>query len=149
MTAAAQLMEMVDHLEWANDRVWGAVEAGSSRAAERLWVHLLAAERVWLDRVERGETTEAVWPDALPGGGRADMGESVSRIRALLTDGGDLERPISYTNTRGQAFVTPLRQILVHLTLHGAYHRGQIAQSLRASGDEPVGTDFIQYVRAP
>ena len=37
--------------------------------------------------------------------------------------------------------------IVTHVALHGAYHRGQIAWVLRHGAGEPVSTDFITMVR--
>jgi uncharacterized damage-inducible protein DinB len=37
---------------------------------------------------------------------------------------------------------------LTHVLFHSAYHRGQIALHLRASGFTPASTDFIHAVRA-
>ena len=36
----------------------------------------------------------------------------------------------------------------MHVTMHSAYHRGQIAMVLRDSGVAPPYTDYIQAVRA-
>jgi uncharacterized damage-inducible protein DinB len=44
-------------------------------------------------------------------------------------------------------FQTPIKDLLMHVALHGSYHRGQIAQALRLAGGEPVNTDFITFVR--
>ena len=35
----------------------------------------------------------------------------------------------------------------MHVLMHSAYHRGQIALEMRAAGMEPAYTDFIQAVR--
>jgi uncharacterized damage-inducible protein DinB len=37
--------------------------------------------------------------------------------------------------------------MLTHVLFHSAYHRGQIALQMRASGMEPAYTDFIHAVR--
>ena len=37
--------------------------------------------------------------------------------------------------------------ILLHVCLHGAYHRGQVAVSMRSGGAEPAPTDFIAMRR--
>jgi len=37
--------------------------------------------------------------------------------------------------------------ILTHVLLHSAYHRGQIAVDLRAAGLTPAYTDYIHAVR--
>ncbi|NOX37939.1 MAG: damage-inducible protein DinB [Calditrichaeota bacterium] len=60
----------------------------------------------------------------------------------------DLSRPIAYQNSKGQSFENPMRDILQHLFLHSAYHRGQIALLLRMSKHHPPATDYILYVRS-
>ena len=40
----------------------------------------------------------------------------------------DLEEKVEYRNTKNEEFATPLVNILTHVVIHGAYHRGQIAR---------------------
>jgi len=54
---------------------------------------------------------------------------------------------ISYKNSSGRAFQNSVRDVLMHVALHGQYHRGQINLQLRANGMEPVNVDFITFVR--
>jgi len=37
--------------------------------------------------------------------------------------------------------------VLTHVVLHSAYHRGQIASLIRSGGDAPAYTDFIHAAR--
>jgi uncharacterized damage-inducible protein DinB len=53
----------------------------------------------------------------------------------------------AYTNSKGEHFSSQKGDILMHVVLHSAYHRGQIAADMRASDLEPVYTDFIHAVR--
>ena len=39
------------------------------------------------------------------------------------------------------------KDVLTHVILHSAYHRGQVALAMRAAGMEPAYTDFIHAVR--
>jgi uncharacterized damage-inducible protein DinB len=59
----------------------------------------------------------------------------------------DLDKGISYRNSKGLEFNNSVRDILTHVALHGQYHRGQINSRLRANGIEPVVIDFILFVR--
>ena len=59
----------------------------------------------------------------------------------------ELDRAITYASSAGQVFSTEIREILVHVALHGQYHRGQINARLRAGGTDPVNVDFIMYSR--
>ena len=40
-----------------------------------------------------------------------------------------------------------MEDILTHVVLHSAYHRGQIASQMRAGGAPPAYTDFIHAAR--
>jgi uncharacterized damage-inducible protein DinB len=57
----------------------------------------------------------------------------------------DLGRMTAFTRFTGEEYQSPTSDILVHLTLHGAHHRGQIATYVSAHGKPPINTDFIQY----
>ncbi len=52
-----------------------------------------------------------------------------------------------YTNTKGERWINTVADLLTHVILHSAYHRGQIAAEVRASGAEPAYTDFVEAVR--
>ena len=54
---------------------------------------------------------------------------------------------ITYKNSKGEAWTSAVEDILVHVTTHSAYHRGQIAADLRAAGIQPPYTDYIHAVR--
>jgi uncharacterized damage-inducible protein DinB len=37
--------------------------------------------------------------------------------------------------------------ILLHVALHGSYHRGQVALLVREAANKPAPTDYIGFVR--
>ena len=59
----------------------------------------------------------------------------------------DLIRMVEYRNSKGEAWSNRVEDILTHVLMHSAYHRGQIALEMRASGAQPAYTDFIHAVR--
>lgn len=150
MDARGQLLRMLDHLEWSNRRALEAVrEAGDERAL-RLLSHLLAAERIWLRRLETGESSDLeIWPelDIEACAGRLTRNVEALRRHLRSTSPEDLDGRVTYRNSEGREFHTPAGEILLHVMLHGSYHRGQIARRLREAGEEPVNTDFITFVR--
>lgn len=153
--SADYLVRLFEHMEWADARVGDALARAEHppQVALELYAHVLAAELVWLDRVEGREQSVAVWPE--PGASSATSAcaelAATAQARRSAFAGGlgemDLRRAVSYTNSAGVAFETPLEEILVHVALHGAYHRGQVATHLKAAGAEPAATDFIAFVR--
>jgi uncharacterized damage-inducible protein DinB len=50
-------------------------------------------------------------------------------------------------NSAGQAFTSTVEDILLHVCLHGQYHRGQVALLLREAGAAPATTDYIAFAR--
>ena len=111
--------------------------------------HALGAELVWLKRVVEGESMTLVpgvaeLPDleAL----RDVWQRSKSGWRQVLEDD-DLERRISYSNTRGQQFNDPLWLVLTHLVDHSATYLGVLIAGLRLLGRTPPATGVIFYVR--
>ena len=56
-----------------------------------------------------------------------------------------LDRVIPYKRFTGEEYQSPVADILLHLTLHGAHHRGQMATYVSSKGMKPINTDFVQY----
>ena len=54
---------------------------------------------------------------------------------------------IDYTNSIGEKWSNRVLDILTHVVIHGAYHRGQIAIIVRDGGDAPAYTDYIHCLR--
>jgi len=150
----SHLNRLFDHLEWANDQVLEVLEAAEApvpEAALTVFGHLLGAEQVWLSRIQgKASPKPAVWPSLSVAQARAQAEANLAGFRAVLetATGPVLARVVEYKNTKGEAFWTPLRDILFHVVLHGAYHRGQVAMSLRQGGLVPASTDFITFARS-
>lgn len=144
------LERLVDHMEWANRRALTVVrETGEARSLELL-AHVLATERVWMERIRTGDSSGLeIWPELSPEQCRRWIGENMERYRSYADSVSEegLRREAHYTNSSGRPFDTPVAEILLHVALHGSYHRGQIARELRDADEEPVNTDFIRFVR--
>jgi len=74
---------------------------------------------------------------------------ALAELRRLLdrASEADFARIVSYRNSAGHPYQSTVEDILLHVALHGSYHRGQIATLLRQSGSEPVLTDYIAFIR--
>jgi uncharacterized damage-inducible protein DinB len=146
------LRRLIDHLAWADERALEALRAASPEAADdgrTLLAHILGAEHVWLARLEGRAASVAVWPmlsldqcAELARENRAALRAYVARLTPA-----DLARRVAYRNSAGHAFEDPIEDILLHVAMHGSYHRGQIAASLRAGGAVPQPTDYIAFIR--
>ena len=151
-------MSMLEHIgslfsydDWANREVLGSLQALNAppvRSVELLG-HILSTERLWLERLLAEKQTHPVWPlftlndceleiDQLPGLWKSYL--------ASLGEAG-LSDTRTYKNTKGDTFTSKKQDILLHVVMHSAYHRGQIAMDMRAAGFTPAYTDFIHTVR--
>jgi len=148
---------MIDHIrrlfvydDWANREVLGAIRtAGCAGRPLKLLSHILSAERLWYERMKGLGQTFPVWPDF----SLQQCEEQAAKLFLLWkevlspTNEAELALPVRYKNTRGESFTSAKEDVLLHVTTHSAYHRGQIAAEMRAAGFAPAYTDFIHAVR--
>lgn len=148
----ATLSQLIAFGTWANSRILASLRSTARHHKKplHLLAHLLVSERIWLLRL-RGEDTSTI--NKSPELSNAECEDLANRNQleysAFLASLGeaDLNSPITYRNFKGTKFNTPIKEILMHVILHGTYHRGQIALAMRDDGDVPVDTDFITFVR--
>jgi uncharacterized damage-inducible protein DinB len=136
---------------WANREVLTAVRASRASAARsvQLLAHIVSAELLWLERLRQEPQSQAVWPEWTLEQCQARSPEVGALWRkyleALAPE--DLDETVSYKNSKGEPWTSTVEDVVTHVLLHSAYHRGQIASFMRASGDTPAYTDFIHAVR--
>ena len=151
-------MDLVDYFrrqfaynEWADREALAAIRkhAGASARPLQLMAHILSAERLWLERLMQQPQSLSVWPEFNLEQGEAQAADLGRMWRDYLDDmlPADLSRTISYKNSKGEAWSSAVLDVLTHVLTHSAYHRGQIASHMRASGQTPPYTDFIHAVR--
>jgi uncharacterized damage-inducible protein DinB len=148
----AHVERMVRAMAWADRQALAALHACPAAQGEALllFAHVVAAEHIWLARLQGREACHPVWPPLTLAECEALAGENAAGYAALLGGLGaaDLATAVRYRNTRGEEFATPALDILTHVVIHGAYHRGQIAKALGRVGAPAVNTDYITYVRS-
>jgi uncharacterized damage-inducible protein DinB len=136
---------------WANHEVLTAIRAagGADVRSLQLMSHILGAERVWVDRLKQVPQSVPVWPEGDLERCEADAAslEHVWAEHLDLITAGDVAQTISYKNSKGEAWTSTIADILTHVLLHSAYHRGQIASHMREKGQTPAYTDYIHGVR--
>ena len=111
--------------------------------------HIVGAEYLWLARLREEPAPLPVWPDLAVEQCAAHLGELSGMWHEYLADAGAsrVAERVTYTNSKGEEWTSAVEDILNHVTIHSAYHRGQIASDLRAAGQAPAYTDFIHAVR--
>jgi uncharacterized damage-inducible protein DinB len=115
-----------------------------------LYGHVLAAEEVWLARLESREPRCAVWPTLAISECETLAAENARGYQKYLENltESDLAALVRYRNSRGEEFASSALDILTHVVIHGAYHRGQIARIIGRGGGQAPNTDFIIFARS-
>lgn len=150
-STGSHLGKLVAHLAWADAEALAALRdapPGDGSALE-LYAHVLGAEHVWLARLRGVAPRVEVWPRLTLAGCEALAAENAAALADYVADLGedDLTRGVDYRNSAGRAFTSTVEDMLLHVCLHGTYHRGQIAWLLRHGGAVPRPTDYIAFVR--
>jgi uncharacterized damage-inducible protein DinB len=142
---------MFGSMAWADGQSIEALRAYPDAQAEGLplLAHLLAAEHIWLARLERREVRLPVRPslsidacEVLAASNAAGFADHLDRLGEH-----HLAYSLRYWNGQGREFVTSVLDILTHVVTHGAYHRGQVARVIGRSGGIAPDTDFITFAR--
>jgi uncharacterized damage-inducible protein DinB len=136
--------------EWANQEALSALRsAGADARSLTLLAHIVAAERLWLERIKQQPQTSPVWPNTSLENCAAGIREIGRLWREYLGESTeeDLAENITYKNSKGEPWTSTVADILTHVLMHSAYHRGQVASHMRAQGKTPAYTDFIHAVR--
>lgn len=146
---AKLLEQLYQHTWWAHDAIVAAVRREAPDAETmRLLAHIVAAEHLWLSRIDGIKPRVAVWPTLSLDQISELEAENRTRFRDLLERPDDTrQRRVRYRNSAGNDFENNVEEILTHVALHGHYHRGQIARVMRGAGREPVYTDYIGFIR--
>jgi len=153
MGDAAYYRRLFDYDYWANSETLGSlrtVPTGEEKP-RKAFNHVIGAQRVWLARFENpAPPSVQPWP-------HLTLEECASAIEDLRRQWKELldkltpeklAGELTYKTTKGVEFRTPVGDVLMHLVLHSAYHRGQVAAAVREAGGKPAVTDFVVYIRA-
>ena len=139
------------HLGWADQAVIAALRQTPTPDKEwlDLFSHVLGADHVWIRRIERREPELAVWPTLGVEECAVVAQENLAAYQALVARTGpdELASSVHYRNSAGREFDSTIEDILLHVCMHGSYHRGQIARAMRQGGAVPAPTDYIGYIR--
>jgi len=146
------------YTEWATSRLLGEAAKLSPQELERDFgtadksvlgtlTHVFGADRIWLARIEgtppevpRGYELARLASEWLELHGRWHAWASRLTPESI-------EATLSYRDLKGNAWVSPIWQVVFHVVNHGTHHRGQVAGFLRSMGHAPPPLDLIAYYR--
>lgn len=136
---------------WTNVRLIQSMQAAAEipQRAKDLFNHLIATTRVWRSRMVGEMQDVEVWEKFE----EQDWQELLDQNYQLMTSfleqlqEEDLQRKISYYNTKGVAYETIMSDILTHLIVHSGYHQGQIVSLMKPFFSTYPDLMYITYTR--
>ena len=142
-----QLERLFSYDDWANrEEVELLRKIGAPQPALRLLAHIIAAQVLWLARLRNEKARMPVWPDLTLDQCASELDSLRVAWREILQRV-DPDASIDYRNSKGEAWSSTVDEVLTHVVIHGAYHRGQIATLVRQGGQTPAYVDYIQATR--
>ena len=161
MVTLETLRVLYDYNYWARDRQLAACDkltqeqfvrpiGGSFHSLRDTVVHLVGVEWLWLERWRGRSPRDRFDPEDFPEPEplRKRWREVEAGMRTFL--GGlspdDLATTRTYTTLTGQSWTYPLGQMMLHLSNHQTYHRGQVTTLLRQLGAVPSPVDFLLFL---
>ena len=160
----SRLATLARYNAWADEQLWAKVQAvpDDAFAQDRgaffgslggTLNHIVLATRLWLDRCEGRDFAWFRSLDQILEANRATLRRAMSaeddRLIAFVEvrDEAALAADVSYQNSRGEAFETPLDWILTHVVNHATHHRGQASDIISGLGCPTPEMDLIAYLR--
>ena len=128
---------------WANRESVAALPEAPSERALAILGHLAGSQRTWLSRLTGRPSPLVVWPSLTRDQCAAELAADANEWTAYLAGRPDLTARLQYKNVKGEALENSIEEVLTHVLMHSAYHRGQLAMLTRDGGDTPAPTDFI------
>jgi uncharacterized damage-inducible protein DinB len=161
IVSADTLRTHLDYTTWATERL---LDAAAKLTPEELTrdfgtadksvvgtlAHAFAADRVWMSRIQGKPPGKFITPEdrdlAVLRREWPALLQAWKEWAAGLTDE-NVSAMASYQDLKGNAWTTPLWQIVLHVVNHGTHHRGQVSGFLRAMGHVPPPLDLMAYYR--
>jgi uncharacterized damage-inducible protein DinB len=152
MESVESFRRLFEYDRWGNQAALASLSsiAGPVQKPLRVFSHVLGAQLVWRARFDDPNPPNAQpWPVLTQEECRSGIDEIYQRWIELFDQLSDekLSQTLVYHTTQGVRFETPICDVLTHLLMHSAYHRGQVAAAVREAGGKPVATDYVVYLR--
>jgi uncharacterized damage-inducible protein DinB len=155
-----QLSSLYEYGVWVNQRLLEVAAALTEELFTRevrpgfgsihlTFVHILGAEALWFARWQ-GQSPKAILSlQELPTITIIEerWAELIRARRVNLASMAEVElsETVQWTNMRGQSYVLPRWQVILHCANHSTHHRSEVAAMLTQLGHPPSSTDLLEY----
>ncbi len=151
--------KLIEYNRWANERTLASIPTDTDPSDRRLQLfgHILGGLRLWLlrmqfvpfDSPEYQAMKELVFPKSITWNQCKTEFEDISQKYGSFCSSlnlNNLEEIVHFRNLAGVPHQATMDEMVYHIVNHSTYHRGQIAQLVRAASGTPAQTDHFYYV---
>ena len=150
MYTVEHLRQLFAYNDWANRRTIVALKSAESDRSRQILAHLLTTEREYFERLHGKDSAGFdFWPEMTPEEAGRIARENAEMYDKLLRrfDEEGLDLRVKYRTSKGVPYENTFREMLTHVLIHSATHRGNIVLRLREDGAQPPETDYMIYLR--
>lgn len=160
MVSPQYLLQLFTYNQWANTRTLAAAAALSpedlARQHGHSWgsvhgvlVHMMAAEWIWLRRLQGQSPKSLLSPEEFPTveAIRSRWSTISGNLFAYIREQSarSLGQNISFRSTAGRAYTLAAWQVLVHVANHATHHRGELAAMFALMDVSHEEEDWVFY----
>ena len=150
MYTVEHLRHLFAYNDWANRRIIVALKTDATDRMRQMLAHILITEQEYYERLFGKDSSGFdFWPELSVEECGELARENASRFEKLLRrfEEEGLDLYVKYRTSEGTPQENTFRELLSHVLLHSATHRGNIMLKLREAGAEPPKIDYIIYLR--
>jgi len=150
MNTIEHLRQLYIYNDWANWRIIPSLKENSSDKSLKILAHLLVTEREYYERLYGKDSTGFdFWQEiSVEECGNLARENTLNYDRLLKRfDEEGLNLRARYKSSEGFSHENTFRELLSHVLLHSATHRGNIILQMRSEGFTPPKIDYIIYLR--
>ena len=142
------LLQLLEYTFWANDLFIVRLKEQDevTEVISNQLSHILSAHRMWLTRIAGRGTLASVWDiinrQSWEGVNIELYSETCDIVKSM-----DLQKLITYKNSKGHLFQDTLEDIIHHIINHSTHHRAQVALTMHKQKILPPQSDYILYLR--
>ena len=145
-------LNLLEYDNWANTKILNSIIAQNvdNENIKRILSHISLAQKIWYLRLTRQKKVIYDMWEVLKISECSDIfAANYQGFKKFIMSQNEenLSETITYKNSKGNEYSNTISDMLIQVSLHSVYHRGQIAREMRLINKEPVLTDYIAFVR--
>ncbi|MER3482664.1 MAG: damage-inducible protein DinB [Meiothermus sp.] len=152
----SELIRLVKAHNWMWERWWPALlELSPEQARKEVGgsfpsvfdtaAHMVWSEFNWQERCDRAGQNTTPEPEDMTV--LKQDWEALAERRRKWLETAAPQSPVSYRTSDGKPYTTLVSDIILHMTSHAHFHRGQLVTQFRLLGLKPPSVHFITFTR--